>query len=324
MAAWAWLDPILNPLACLPPGEEPPAPQEAGPFLKKLEAELRMKLRHALSGEKSSLVRGQGLDFADLREYAPGDDIRKIDWNVFARTLTPHIKEFHEEKQLTLWLAADLSPSMYFGRRRSKAACVATWAGLLGLMAHEARHKLGAFVITPTGTEILSPKTGYAHLQHVMQRVLSVAAQELPGPDGLDAACFQRAFHELNRLVARNATVFALSDFHMPAADWQPALGELSRKASLISLLIHDPSEQSWPADLPDLPVYDPETGEVTLLPLADPACRARLQAVLQQRLGGVQATLRQMGPVVPVGTEAEPVEVLSALLGQTVRGMWR
>ena len=99
-----------------------------------------------------------------MREYTPGDDIRKMDWSVFARTLTPHIREYHEEKQLTLWLVMDFTPSMRFGRAKTKIAQAIELAGLFGLLAERAGHKLGAFLITEEQPEIIPPACNLAHL----------------------------------------------------------------------------------------------------------------------------------------------------------------
>src|SRR5215470_17110747 len=114
-ALTGWLDPVLNPRACLDIPEPPTEAMPVDAWLRLLESRLRQKIREGYDGSKQSLVRGYGLDFADLREYVPGDDIRKIDWNVFARTLSPHVKEYHEERQLTVWVFVDFTPSMFFG-----------------------------------------------------------------------------------------------------------------------------------------------------------------------------------------------------------------
>ncbi len=319
MGLLAWLDPVLNPLACLPPAPESPEPRNVSAFLQRLEQLLRLRMRDAMSGEKPSLVRGQGLDFADLREYAPGDDIRKIDWNVFARTLTPHVKEFHEEKQLTLWLAVDMAPSMHFGRVRTKAACAVEWAGLLALMGHEAGHKLGAFLVFPQGTRILPPKAGYAQVRHVAQAMLEGLQAPLAAPGALHPAK-ENPFQALAHVVARNSTVFLLSDFNRPEAEWRPQVGRLSRRATLISLLIGDPGE----ATLPNLDacVYDPVSGQTVRLAGGD-VVRRRYEAAMAAEQAQLRGTLQTMGLLAEASTEADAVAVLRQLLGKAQRVAW-
>lgn len=322
MGLLAWLDPVLNPLACLPPGPAPEASCDAGVFLRQLEKQLRLRLRDALSGGKTSLVRGQGLDFADLREYAPGDDIRKIDWNVFARTLTPHVKEFHEEKQLTLWLAVDLSPSMHFGRERTKAACAVEWAGLLALMAHAAGHKLGAFLIAPDGTWIIPPKPGYGQVRRVAHAMLDLLQAPLPVP-GTRSDPGESPFQALSHVVGRHGTVFLLSDFNRPEDAWRPHVGQLSRRAALISLLISDPAEERPPSGL-DAPVYDPVSGLTVRLDSRDAGFLRRYESAMAAEKARLRETLKAMGLLAEASTEEDPLVVLRQLLGQAQRVPWR
>lgn len=307
-----WLDPILNPLACLPPPEISEEPPNAAVLLKRLEAMLQHRLKYALTGEKHSIVRGQGLDFADLREYVPGDDIRKIDWNVFARTLTPHVREYHEEKQLTLWLAVDGTPSMQFGRRKTKLDLGIELAGLFGLLAHQAGHKLGAFLIDGTRDRIIAPRSGYGHVQHIMQSLLDLKTEapvSVLANDPFPVAC-----QKLSHLVQKNATVIFISDFLSATSAWHPPLGQLSRHAKMIYLLLADPVETRLPEGLGLLPVLDPETGALAELDTGSPDFRQAYEAHFQRQQKEILSLLKDTGPAVTGTTEQSPVDILLQL----------
>lgn len=311
-----WLDPILNPLACLPaPEEDRQKDEKAEALLKRLEALLQHRLRYALSGDRRSIMRGQGLDFADLREYMPGDDIRKIDWSVFARTLTPHVREYHEEKQLTLWLAMDCTPSMRFGKRKTKLKQAVELAGLLGLLAERGKHKLGAVLILGQETRILPPKSGTAHLQHIMQKLLNCA--NFPAQPGqvLPTDPLPEAFRQLAHLAQKNSTVLVFSDFLSLTETWHVPLGQLSQRAKLVHLVLQDPIETRLPAGLGMLAVQDPETGQTVQIDTNDARFRQRYEATVHAQTAQRLATLQQTGLTLPAPCDAEPLDILASLL---------
>lgn len=309
-----WLAPLLNPQACLPPEPEFPESQNAESLLKRLDILLRQKLKHAMAGEQKSILKGQGLDFADLREYIPGDDIRKMDWSVFARTLTPHIREYHEEKQLTLWLVLDLTPSMRFGQQKSKLWQAIELAGLFGLLAERAGHKLGAFLITGDQPEIIPPACNHAHLRRIIQRMmdrnaLSGASTPLAA-DPLPALCPQ-----LNHVIARQHTVILLSDFIAFSDSWRIALGQLSHKARILSLMLIDPVERELPANVGLLNLQDPETGQRLQLDTGNPATLKAYRLQAQQRQTQTLSLLKDWGAAVYASTKSDPLDILFDLL---------
>lgn len=313
---FGWLDPILNPLACLPlpPDAVGTSQEKAETVLRRLEALLQQKLRYALIGEKRSIVRGQGLDFADLHEYTPGDDIRKIDWSVFARTLSPHVREYHEEKQLTLWLAVDCTPSMHFGRAQTKMGQAVELAGLICLLADKANHKLGAFLIKPEGTEIIPPRTGHAQVQRVMQTLLDTSTEapesKIAEKDPLPNACTQ-----LGHLVQKHTTVIFLSDFLSFSDRWGIPLGQLSRHARMIYLLLQDPVELRLPEKIGLLPVIDPETGESVTLDTHDAAFLKAYETHAVAAAEGRLHRLRETGIAVTASTERDPADIILELV---------
>jgi uncharacterized protein (DUF58 family) len=309
-----WLDPLLNPMACLPSPPEVPKDSNAQTFLARLEALLQHWLKYALSGEKRSLLRGQGLDFADLREYTPGDDIRKIDWNVFARTLSPHVREYQEEKQLTLWLALDCTGSMHFGRTRTKLQQAIELAGLFSLMAARSSHRLGAVLIYPARSEIIPPKAGMAQVQVIADRLLSAALDQQHGKLSHDP--LPKAFQQLAHVVQKHATVIVFSDFLSFSPMWAKPLGQLSRHSNLIHVVLEDTVEKALPAGLGLLPVLDPETGDVACLDTSDLQALAEYEALARVHRLQVRQQLEAMGTVIQV----EAGEELSAVLLRVIR----
>jgi uncharacterized protein (DUF58 family) len=341
MQNWVrWLDPLLNPQACLPPLPEQEQPTEnADALLRRLDLLLRRNIRVALTGERRSRLKGQGLDFHGLREYTPGDDIRKMDWSVFARTLSPHVREYQEEKQLIVWLVIDLTPSMGFGRLRSKERLAVELAGLICLMAQKAHYKFGALLIGQEHSWVIPPKTGPAQAQFLMQTLLQAVekdmqtnnlekAQSTEGniPDALTEAC-----RKLEHLVQKQSVIFFLSDFlvaecsdsvtESQSPSWQKSLGELSRRAQLFCLLLADPVEAKLPEGLGLLTLTDPETGTLFQVDTNDAALLTQANQVARQHQENCLAILRQMGIAIVALTENDAVQTLLNLLtGQEKR----
>ena len=310
-----WLAPLVDPIACLPPMPEATA-ENADALLARLEKALKLKNRSAMSGEKSSVLRGHGLDFAELREYVPGDEVRKIDWNVFARTLSPHIKEYRDEKLLTLWLAVDLTPSMGFGHTLTKAQRAVEWAGLVGLMAAKARHRLGLVLITAERTDILPPQGGQAQLRHLTQRLLAAEAglRRPAAPADLPPDHLAKGLERLAHVSGRRGTLFLFSDFTAPIESWRPVLGELFGKADLTSVLIADTSEQRWPEGLGRLPVFDPESGETAWIDGRDAQLKAAYKAAMAERQAESMQVLQNLGTALAADTAWEPPAFLEQL----------
>lgn len=307
-----WLEPILNPMACLPSLPTAEKMENADALLQRLDALLRQKLKYGATGERRGVLKGQGLDFADLREYTPGDDIRKMDWSVFARTLTPHVREYHEEKQLTLWLAIDLTASMRFGRRTAKLKQAIELAGLFSLLAEKSGHKLGAYLIESNQPAIIPPGNSREHMRHLMQRLL--ASAQKPPDKLLDSQPLSKAFQQLNHVVAKQSTVILLSDF-LESSSWQAALGQLSHKARLLSLLLMDPSERDLPAHLGILTLQDPETGHLMPLDTKQVTTLRQYEQATTELHGHTLGLLRTLGPTAMASTEKDALDIVVGLL---------
>ena len=234
-----------------------------------------------LSGEYHSVFKGQGIEFDEVREYAPGDDIRSIDWNVTARMGHPFIKRFAEERELTVMFLADISGSQCFGSgTRSKAEVAAELVCLLALSAIKNQDKVGLLLFSDRIEKSIPPRKGRKAATRLVREVL--AAEETR--HGTDIAGALRFF---NNVQTRKAVVFLISDFM--DRNYERELRVTARKHDVICCPISDPREfQLVNAGL--IEVQDPETGD---LYLADTASRA-VQDAFRSDAEQAQAALRE------------------------------
>ncbi|MGP1347209.1 MAG: DUF58 domain-containing protein [Phycisphaerales bacterium] len=256
------------------------------------------------AGEFSSAFKGQGMEFDEVREYAPGDDIRSIDWNVTARTGTPHIKRFVEERELTIVLATDLSASGHFGSiDRSRNELAAEIASVLAIAAVKSNDKVGLLTFTDRIESFVPPAKGRRHAWRVVRDILDAE----PTSHATDA---HAALEHLARVLRRRAVIFLLSDFlfpgvgleppHPPASPFLNTLTRLATRHDLIALALTDPRELELPHRSAGLiPLIDAETGRTTLLDTASPRIRrnyeqhaARHRAALARQFRAAGADL--------------------------------
>ncbi|MFQ5559092.1 MAG: DUF58 domain-containing protein [Nitrospinota bacterium] len=234
--------------------------------------ELIAKIRHieiksaklvnsVFSGEYHSVFRGRGMEFSEVREYAPGDDIREIDWNVTARTGSPHIKRFTEERELTLLLMVDCSGSGIFGTRaRTKAAAAAEASAMIAFSALKNKDRVGLLLFTDKIELFIPPRKGKSHVLRILREILCFK----PAGKGTD---IEGALEYMLRLQKRRGIVFLISDFQCEG--YRKALISTSGKHDLIAVSVHDPRER----DLPPLGLFDfedPETGECITVDTSD------------------------------------------------------
>jgi len=226
-------------------------------LLKKvrlLELRTRLQVRDVFSGRYHSVFKGQGMDFAEVREYTPGDDIRMIDWNVSARMGHPYIKLFREERELTIMLLVDVSASTEFGTRTVlKREVAAELTALLALCAQTNNDKVGLLLFTDKIEHFVAPKKGRRHALRLIRDVLAFK----PGSKGTAVGkAVEYALHALRK----RSVFFLISDFE--GSDYHKAVRVAARKHDLIAVELYDPRERSLP-DAGLAPLADPETGEI-------------------------------------------------------------
>jgi uncharacterized protein (DUF58 family) len=200
----------------------------------------------ALSGGYRSTFRGSGVEFSEVRAYAPGDDVRRIDWNVTARTGEAFVKTYAEERELTIHLVVDQSRSMDFGSREwTKREVAAQLAALITFVAMRHQDRVGLSLFGERPGMHLPAKKGGQHLLRIVREVLAARASS-PGSD------FAAALEQEERLLRRRSVVFLVSDFlEGPAAlarDWSVPLARLALRHDLIAVRVADPFESELPA----------------------------------------------------------------------------
>jgi uncharacterized protein (DUF58 family) len=235
--------------------------------IRALEIKTKGLVQTAFAGDYHSVFKGRGMNFEDVREYQPGDEIRSIDWNVTARMGSAFVKKFTEERELTVMLVVDVSASGDFGSAlQSKRELAAEVACLLAFSAIRNNDKVGLILFTDRVELFIPPKKGRSHTLRVIREILFFE----PLGIGTDAGL---ALDYLNKLIARRAVVFFISDFQ--TADFSRELAASSRRHDFVAVHINDQREE----DLPDVGIItleDAETGEQIEVNTRDRRLRSR------------------------------------------------
>jgi uncharacterized protein (DUF58 family) len=252
--------------------------------VRRIEIATRRAVEDTLSGQYHSVFKGRGMDFSEVRPYAPGDEVRAIDWNVTARTGALHVKRFVEERELTVMILCDLSGSADFGSAaRTKAEVAAEIAALLAFSAVANGDRVGLVLFTDRVERFVPPRKGRRHALRLLSEILQ--ARPASRRTSLGAA-----LEFLRKAMRRRTVAFLLSDFVDPSASPSPtgsatfpferALRVAARKHDVVPVRLTDRLEAALPpAGLAWL--EDPETGAVVRADLADRAVRERLQAAV-------------------------------------------
>ncbi len=261
-------------------------------LLKKVRR-IEIKTRHAVNdvfaGRYHSVFKGRGMEFDEVREYVPGDDIRAIDWNVTARTGVPHIKKFVEEREMTVMLLVDISSSNDFGSASQlKRDLAAEVAAMLAFSATRNNDRIGLILFSDQVEKYIPPRKGTtAHVLRMIREIL----YHIPQSRKTDA---RPALDFLNHTTTRKAVIFLISDFIFPENAEKP-LKITARRHDLIAIAIADRHERMWPkAGL--IEWRDPESGGRILVDTSSTAVRSVLLLTQEQQRETLQRTLRRAG----------------------------
>ncbi len=245
--------------------------------MRQLEIRTRRMVNDSLAGSYHSVFKGRGMDFDEVREYSPGDEVRTIDWNVTARAGRPFVKKFTEERELTILLVVDVSASGNFGSAAlSKRDLAAELASCLAFSAIRNSDKVGLLLFTDRVERYLPPKKGRRHVLRVVRDILYHTA----GGIGTDTV---KALDVVNHLLHRRAIVFLISDFESPGDPrlereaLRRAMRQTNRRHDLVAVHIEDPHEKEMP-NVGILALEDAETGEVIELDTASAAVRRKFK----------------------------------------------
>ncbi len=256
-----------------------------------------------LAGDYRSVFRGSGIEFADAREYVPGDDVRMIDWNVTARMATPWVKEYVEERELSVVCAVDLSASQLVARAPAgRLGVAAELCALLSFAAVYHHDRAGLLTFTDRAERFVAPAHGTRHVLRLVREVL----HHEPGRPGTSIAA---ASDYLARVLRRRSVVFFISDFIDQG--YEQSLRTLARRHEVLALTLTDPLDLELP-DLGIAEVEDAERGTRMLLDTGDRGLRRRYAEAAQARVRARRATLTSAGvDEVPIRLDQDIVRPL-------------
>lgn len=262
-------------------------PKEILKKVREIEIYTRRLVNDTLAGEYHSVFKGRGMEFLEVREYQPGDDIRSIDWNVTARMGHPFVKLHIEERELTIFFLVDTSASGNFGtvNNRMKGELAVELCAILAFSAIRNNDKVGLITFTDTVEKYIPPKKGKNHVLRVMRELLYFQ------PQGRGTN-LQAALEYLNTMLKRKAVVFLVSDFI--ASGYEQALRVTSRKHDVIPVTITDPRELELP-NVGFVELEDAETGERIMLDTFDPEVRKAYRALALQTQADRERIFRSM-----------------------------
>lgn len=240
-------------------------PKELAKKIRYIQIYTSKAVNDVLAGEYHSVFKGRGMEFDEVREYTPGDEIRTIDWNVTARMGHPFVKRYVEERELTVLFLVDLSASGTFGSvDRLKNEVAAELCALLAFSAIKNNDKVGLIIFTDKIEKFVPPKKGKKHVLRVVRELL----YHKPEGRRTDLAL---AIEYMNRIVTRRAVAFMISDFQ--AQDYETALRVAARRHDMIAITITDPRELTLP-NVGFIELEDAETGQVLLVDTSDATLR--------------------------------------------------
>jgi uncharacterized protein (DUF58 family) len=287
-------------------------PHEILKKIRRIEIRTRRLVSDVFSGEYQSVFKGRGIEFTEVREYLPGDDIRSIDWNVTARTGHPYVKKFDEERELTIMFVVDASGSGAFGTvERYKAELAAELCALLAFSATRNNDRVGLVLFSDRVEKVVPPKKGRRHVLRVVRELL------YSEPEGVGTD-IPMALDYLTNVVRRHAVVFLVSDFQ--TSGYERALAVANRRFDLIAIDVSDPREHELPpAGLVEF--EDAETGERLAVDTGARGFAERFASEVERRRVEREQTFRRLGvDSIAVSTDRPYVEPLERFFRMRAR----
>jgi len=287
-------------------------PKEILKKIRRLELRTRRLVNAGFAGQYHSVFKGRGMNFEEVREYAPGDEIRSIDWNVTARMNAPYVKKFTEERELTVMLVVDVSASGTFGSvELSKRELAAEVASILAFSAINNNDKVGLLLFSDDVELYIPPKKGRLHTLRLIREMLYFQ----PKGRGTNLA---GALDYLNRVINRRAVLFLISDFIAP--DFSKALTVSSRRHDVVAMPVSDPGESAMP-DVGIITLEDAETGQQIDINTGSKGVRRGLADLNDLRRKSAERLFRSRRvDIVPLSTTEDYLLPLRAFFEQRER----
>ncbi len=274
--------------------------------LRRLEWKVIRRLDGLLQGDYRTLLRGAGLDLADLREYQVHDDVRHIDWNVTARMQSPHVRVFTEDREMSAWFLLDLSPSIDFGSGDLRKQNVSSeFVAVLARLLTRHGNRVGAMLYGSGVDAVIPARNGRRHVLHLLHAMQSRPIPQESGPTRLHELLASGA-----NLIKRRSTVFVVSDF-ISEPGWEKPLAQLAQRHEVVAVRVMDPLELELP-DLGLLTLRDAETGEQVVVDTHDAGFRKRFARIAAQREAELREALTRAGvDALELGTDADLVDAI-------------
>ncbi|GAT33456.1 hypothetical protein TSACC_21873 [Terrimicrobium sacchariphilum] len=287
-------------------------PKEILKKIRRIELRTRRLVNSSFAGQYHSVFKGRGMNFEEVREYAPGDEIRSIDWNVTARMNAPYVKKFTEEREMTVMLLVDVSASGSFGSvELSKRELAAEVAAILAFSAINNNDKVGLILFSDHVELFIPPKKGRLHTLRLIREMLYFE----PRGTGTNISV---ALDYLNKVVARRAVVFMISDFIAP--DYSKPLTAASRRHDLVAMPVVDPGEETLP-DIGLVTLEDAESGELIEIDTSSRETRNAYAAAEERRRKDLKKLLGSRGiDQVPLVTNEDYLIPLRSFFEQRER----
>ncbi len=281
----------------------PTLPKEILKKIRRIQIYTNRAVDDILAGQYRSVFKGRGMEFSEVREYQAGDDVRFIDWNVTARMGRPYIKQFSEERELTVMLLVDVSGSGRFGSvEQTKNDMAAEIAALIAFSAIRNNDKVGLIIFTDRVEKFIPPKKGRSHVLRVIREILYFE------PDGR-MTDINSAVEYLMRVTSRRTVAFLVSDFI--ATGFAGKLRAANQRHDMIALRIADPREFELPR-VGLIELEDPETGERALINTRSDRLRKRFEQLSKSHRAEQTRMFRSMGvDSVDIQTDSSYVEPL-------------
>ncbi len=282
--------------------------------VKRIEISTKHLVNDVFGGEYHSVFKGRGMEFAEVREYMPGDEIRTIDWNVSARTGVPHVKLFEEERELTVMIMVDASASGAFGTRgQMKRDLAAELSAVLAFSAIKNNDKVGLIIFTDRVEKFIPPRKGRGHVLRVIREVLD----HEPLHQGTN---IEAALEFMSRVQRKRAVVFMISDFL--DKNYEKSIKQICRRHDMLSFHLRDP----WEIELPNLgliQLHDGETGETALVNTGKASLREAYKTEARNRQAELQAFFKSNGlDYLSIQTDKPYVDLLISFFRQRAMRM--
>lgn len=253
--------------------------------VRKIEIKTKRLVEGLLQGAYHSIFKGRGIEFSEVREYVPGDDVRTIDWNVTARLNSPYVKEFIEERDLTVMILFDISGSNEFGSEKEKKEAATELAASLMFAAMRNNDKSGLVLFTDAVERFIPPRKGKRHTLHLIREMITYSPQS-------KLTDLAKALEFTSKVIKKRSIIFIISDFM--SEGYEKQLKMLRNRHDCIAVNMSDLREHDIP-DIGYIQLEDEETGEQVLVDTSDPEFRENYSRIINEHESSIKKSFKRL-----------------------------